>query len=77
LEAALDTPQLSPVSTALATAEQLEGRHDLTSREDDSQELALRIRELAKRESAVTANTLRIWLLQNETAKSGVHHVSV
>jgi flagellar M-ring protein FliF len=77
LEAALDTPQLSPASTALATAEQLEGRHDLTSGEDDSQELALRIRELAKREPAVTANTLRMWLLQNETAKSGAHHASV
>jgi flagellar M-ring protein FliF len=74
LESAIESPQLNPASTALATAEQLAGRAEPISVEDDSQELAKRVCELAKREPAVTANALRMWLLQNETAKSGAHH---
>ncbi len=72
LESSMDLHQLPNPSTALATAEQLAAREGLVSSEEDSQELAKRIRDLAKREPAVTANALRMWLLQNETAKSGV-----
>ena len=70
----IELPQLYPASTALATAEQLSARTELISVEEDSQELAKRIRELAKREPALTANALRMWLLQNETTRSGAHH---
>jgi flagellar biosynthesis/type III secretory pathway M-ring protein FliF/YscJ len=70
----VELPQLYPASTALTTAEQLAARTDLISVEEDSQELAKRIRELAKREPALTANALRMWLLQNETTRSGAHH---
>ena len=74
LETGAEQPQLQPASTALATAQQLTSRHAVVSDEDDSQELAVRIRELAKREPAVTANTLRMWLVQNQGAKSGAQH---
>src|ERR1022692_530664 len=70
----IELPQLYPASTALTTAEQLSARTELISVEEDSQELAKRIRELAKREPALTANALRMWLLQNETTRSGAHH---
>jgi len=73
LEDAIAPPQLHSVSTALATAGQL-ARADLISEGEDNQELAKRIREMAKREPAVTANALRMWLLQRETADSGAHH---
>ena len=77
LESPLDIPQLHPAGTALATAEQLAAQQDLVSQEDDSLELAQRLRELAKREPAVTANTLRMWLLQNDAAKTGAQHAAV
>ena len=74
LETPMELPQLHSASTALATAEQIATRPELISVEEDGQELARRIRELAKREPAITANALRMWLLQNETAKSGAQH---
>lgn len=74
LESPVDTPQLHPVTTALATAEQLAGKTGLIPAADDSRELAARIRELAKREPALTANAIRMWLLQHETARSGAPH---
>lgn len=74
LSGPLSTPHLHPATTALATAEQL---GELPTREDDSLELARRIRELAKREPAVTANTLRMWLVDNQAAKSGAQHAAV
>ncbi|MGC9947710.1 MAG: flagellar basal-body MS-ring/collar protein FliF [Bryobacteraceae bacterium] len=73
LEHSMEPPRLHP-GTALATAEQLAAGTDLVSVDDDGHELAKRIRELAKREPAVTANALRMWLLQTETAKTGAHH---
>ncbi len=68
------TPHLHPATTALATAEQL---GEMPTREDDSLELARRIREHAKREPAAAANTLRMWLVDNQAAKSGAQHAAV
>lgn len=74
LESPMEAPKLEPATTALATAEQLAGHTDLVSVEEDSQELAKRIFDLAKREPAVAANALRMWLLENQAAKSGAQH---
>jgi len=76
LESPSETPQLHPASTALATAAQLAAQQEAEAREGGRQELANRIRELAKREPAVAANTLRMWLMQNEPAKEGAEHAS-
>ncbi len=74
LPIAAESPRLHPSSMALATPEQLAGRNEVISAEDDSQELARRARDLAKREPAVTASTLRLWLVQAEPAKAEAHH---
>jgi len=74
LEASSGLPALQPSTKVLATAEQLADQNGLTYVDEDSQEMARRIRDLAKRDPAVTANAIRMWLLQNETAKTGAQH---
>jgi flagellar M-ring protein FliF len=56
--------QVQAGSTALTAAGRFAAQV-LAASEGDGAELADRIRELAKREPAVTANALRMWLAQN------------
>ncbi|HTQ57530.1 MAG TPA: flagellar basal-body MS-ring/collar protein FliF [Bryobacteraceae bacterium] len=76
LEGVPEFHHLPTASTALATPEQLTVQANVTTREDSALELAKRVREFAKAEPALTANTLRMWL-QNQPSKAESQHASV
>ena len=77
LESGAEAPVPHPTGMELATADQLAGLRGIVSAEENGAELAQRIRELAKRDPTVTANTLRMWLLQSEAPKTEPQHASL